>query len=336
MCPIASETTRCHKTDESGLSAIDGMKAPPFVSVVVIVLNGASTIRTCLDSLLHQRYPLDRYEIVVVDNGSTDDTPQIVRQYPVRLVYEQQRGYAWARNAGVRNAQGEVIAFMDADCVADAHWLSELTKPYADPTIGAVAGRLSGFFAENSTVVEKFIDRTGLVAQAQPDRDGFLPYIATANASYRKEVIERAGLFDTSLSSCEDVELARRVQLVLGVQARYVSTAVVFHRNRSTVRGLYRFMQRNGRDEIIMAARWRQYPQFQTTFVREVLHMVRQVFALMVYLRSVIYRALVWLLYGADKEYVVHPWLCLVAEGANIVGKLQGFFITRHLWISGA
>ena len=97
----------------------------PFVSVIVPVYNGAGTIDQTIESLLKQTYPHPRYEILVVNNASTDNTKDIVESFllgsggRVRCVYEEKKGISYARNSGIEQAQGEIIAFTDDDCVVD-------------------------------------------------------------------------------------------------------------------------------------------------------------------------------------------------------------------------
>ena len=97
----------------------------PDVSVIVPVYNRAKVIRPCLDSILAVDYPVDRLELIVVDNASTDDTPRVLEQYAarIRIIREAKRGPAAARNAGLRVARGEVAAFTDSDCQVEQSWL---------------------------------------------------------------------------------------------------------------------------------------------------------------------------------------------------------------------
>jgi hypothetical protein len=99
--------------------------APPAVSVVVPVRNGAATLPALLDALAAQDLDLP-WELLVVDNGSRDDTPELVRRHPVgaRLLHESQVGSYAARNAGIAEAAAPVLAFTDADCVPEPGWLS--------------------------------------------------------------------------------------------------------------------------------------------------------------------------------------------------------------------
>ena len=111
-----------------------------FVSVIVPVYNGARTIASCLESLLVQDYPHENYEIIVIENGSSDDTTSIVEKYPIRLFHCERKGPAFARNFGVQRSQADIVAFTDSDCIADPQWLSKLLEAYKDDRILGAGG----------------------------------------------------------------------------------------------------------------------------------------------------------------------------------------------------
>jgi glycosyltransferase involved in cell wall biosynthesis len=302
-----------------------------MVSVVVIVLNGAPSIRRCLEALARQSYPLDRYEIIVVDNGSNDGTVELAEQYPVRIVHEAKRGYAPARNAGVKAAAGEIVAFTDVDCVAEPDWLWELTRPYQDAVVGVVGGPVRSYLPAAPTLVETFIDRARFVGQGVARPDGLLPFLVTRNVSYRKTLLEQAGLFDEHLPACEDVDMCRRVQVLLRAVAVVAPAAVVQHKHCDTWRQLARFMRRDGYAEMLMAARWRIHPPFHTSTARELRHLLRQCRAMLTYVFSILYRSLRWPFDRKGVSHLADPVLWLVAESANVRGKIHGLIATRLL-----
>ena len=115
----------------------------PFVSVIIPVLNGERTIRDCLVSLLRMDYPAGRRVILIVDNGSTDRTAEIIKGYPVHYLCEERRGAAAARNTGIQASSGAILAFTDADCVVSTGWASELVRGFEDEGVGGVEGERS-------------------------------------------------------------------------------------------------------------------------------------------------------------------------------------------------
>lgn len=302
----------------------------PYVSIVIIVLNGAETIEACLNSLAAQTYPQECFETIVVDNGSDDGTIDVVRQYPVRLVCEPVHGYSRARNAGIEAARGEIVAFIDADCVADADWLTELIQPYRDCRIAGVGGAVRMLPSANPTLVEQFVDESGFVETLpSPKANGILPHIVTRNAAYPKSILQQAGLFDLSLKACEDVDIARKVQLDLGAKIVLAPSAVVYHQHRRSGKSLMNFMRRDGYGEILMATRWKNYSDFQTDLPSELKRMAQQSITLLTYIRSFLFRSLVTR--KKDRRYKIYPMLWFLAESANIVGKIQALVDTKML-----
>lgn len=209
---------------------------PPTVSVVLPVHNGAGTIRECVASLLAQRYPRDRYEVIVVDNGSTDTTLASLVEFgsQIRLLEESRRGAGAARNRGIRDAAGAVIAFIDADATADPDWLGALVGASGDSAVGAAGGRI---------LSRRPCNRIELFGEVIHDQQAAVrsdpPYLATGSWASRRDVLACVGLFDESLLRGQDADLAWRIHQA-GYQLVYQPEAVVYHRNERTVLGLCR------------------------------------------------------------------------------------------------
>lgn len=301
----------------------------PSVSIVVPVYNGQRTIEACVESLLAQNYPKDLVEILIVDNNSIDRTCEIVRAYPVRLLHERERQSSYAaRNTGIRNAQGEILAFTDADCVADEAWVREIVAPFVDRQVGGVGGWVLD--ASPTNAVESFLCSMGLFSRYQTE-GAFLPVLLTANVAYRKEILLAVGLFNQDLYTGADVDLAWRMQLSTGAQVAYVREAVVHHRHRATLRTMVKQLYRQGFGEILIDAMYVSQPGYRRTRGQQLRRMVSQVRALLTYVASFGYRLLVSRAQGKDREYVLSPLLWFAAESANIRGKIYGLWATRLL-----
>jgi cellulose synthase/poly-beta-1,6-N-acetylglucosamine synthase-like glycosyltransferase len=209
----------------------------PFVSVIVPVRDGESTLAACLDSILATDYPSDRREILVVDNGSSDGTAALIRSRPVRYLHEPRRGVSNARNYGIAESRGEILAFVDADCVVETQWLTELARPFEDPEVGAVAGDLQ--HVAPTTPAERQAAR--LLGNWQRFAFTSNPaYPITANAAYRRDVLDRIGGFDPHMTRAQDVELGLRFQERSGLLLAYAERATARHRNRTTQLGFLR------------------------------------------------------------------------------------------------
>lgn len=209
----------------------------PFVSVVIPVRDGADKIADCIDSVLAGDYPVDRREVLVVDNASTDGTAGVIRTRPVTGLHEPRPGVSNARNRGIAAARGEILAFIDGDCIAEPRWLSELVRPFGDPEVGCVAGELGHARAE--TAAERQATRMfGAWQRYAVSSDP--PYAITANAAYRRDVFDDIGPFDPRMPRAQDVELGLRFSERSPLRLAYAEDAVVRHRHRSTQRDFFR------------------------------------------------------------------------------------------------
>jgi cellulose synthase/poly-beta-1,6-N-acetylglucosamine synthase-like glycosyltransferase len=205
--------------------------------VIVPVRDGESTIADCLDSILATDFPPERREILVVDNGSSDGTAALIQSRPVRYLREQRRGVSNARNRGIAESNGEILAFVDSDCLVDPQWLTELVRPFDDPEVGSVGGDLQ--HAPPTTAAERQAAR--MLGNWQRFAFTSNPaYPITANAAYRRDVLERIGPFDPHLTRAQDVELGLRFQERSGRRLAYAERATARHRNRQTQHGFFR------------------------------------------------------------------------------------------------
>jgi glycosyltransferase involved in cell wall biosynthesis len=187
----------------------------PVVSIVVPVQNGESTIEPLLQSLLKLDYDQEKIEVVVVDGKSTDGTRNIVRKYPFKLVVQEKNGLNVARNTGISNSSGEIIAFTDADCLVPNDWARKIAENFNDPEIGCVAGNVKGshnnFFSEyadNSVVPVMPSFKT----REQSSMLRLFHHPAGCNMAFRRDAVEKTGGFDEDIRyGFDDIELVERI-----------------------------------------------------------------------------------------------------------------------------
>lgn len=216
--------------------------ALPFVSVIVPVYNDAQRIVTCVRALLAQNYPQDRYEVLVVDNGSTDATFAAVQAFPVTLLSENdtQSSFA-ARNKGIAHARGEIFAFTDADCTPSPQWIAEGVRAI-QAGADLVGGRVRFVYSSRPTSAEVYDS----ISHMQMDRDISERGVAkTANVFARAEVVARIGPFPNDFSSGGDVLWTRRAT-TSGYKLVYSPSAEVAHPTRR-LRALLKKQYRVGR-----------------------------------------------------------------------------------------
>lgn len=201
----------------------------PYVSIIVIVYNMKDTISRCLRSLESLDYPRDRYEVIVVDGGSTDGTQEIIKKFDVKFILEEKKVRGFARNVGVKHARGEIIAFIDADCEAASDWLKVHVKAHAsNRLIGAVGGSVINphQHLDNKFAVLTHCEDFAEFNVSNPAR--YMYHIPTCNASFKRHALEKAGLFDENLHAYEDFLLSRKIT-DMGFKILFESKAKVLH-----------------------------------------------------------------------------------------------------------
>ncbi|MHB1261316.1 MAG: glycosyltransferase family 2 protein [Thermoplasmatota archaeon] len=224
--------------------------ATPRVSVIIPVHNDRERLARCLDALGAQRGAPD-FEVLVIDNGSTDDPASILAgQGPrMRLLSEATPGSYVARNAGLLQAQGDLLAFTDSDCIPAPDWLARLTQALdRDPGLDLVAGRIDLFPADPAhlTVAETYEAVHGF-EQEMYVRERH--YGATANLMARRRVFDSVGPFDARLKSGGDKEWCQRAHAA-GKRIGYEDTAVVAHPMRHRLSELGKKVRRTWGGEL--------------------------------------------------------------------------------------
>ena len=209
------------------------------VSVVMPVYNSETTITRAVSAVLRQDYPADRYEVIVVDNASTDRTPELLAAFGprVRVLHESTPGASAARNTGVRASRHSHIAFIDADCIPDPSWLSELVRAATGPgAADLVGGRIVAHEPRSpvETFAETIMDQERAICVYRP------PSAVTANLMARRDLLCELGLFDVSLRRGQDVDLSYRAHFERGATFAYAERAVVRHVNPRTLPALFR------------------------------------------------------------------------------------------------
>ncbi len=223
------------------------MREEPFVSVVVPTYNRREMLKECLDSLFNQTYPKDMYEIIVVNDGSTDGTGKVLEEYakkaPCKLNWLNQKnqGISAAMNTGIKNTGRDIICFTGDDCSADKNWIKNLADSFSDETVGGVGGKVIAYNLD--TIIEKYTEERGVLNQ---EKFRSINFIITGNAAYRKEVLTAIGGFDVNLRSCDDIDISIMTQLK-GYTLKYNPKAIIYHRHIPTLKGLIRRQYDYGR-----------------------------------------------------------------------------------------
>lgn len=228
------------------------------ISVVIPAYNAAETIRQCIDAVENQSLERDSYEVIVVDNNSTDGTGAIIRSFPnVHYYLETRKGSASARNAGLKHARGRIIAFTDADCIPARGWLEQIVAPIESGEYDVCGGEIVPVSVD--TEIEKFgkvwfWPIQDIISGAQ----FYYPYVITANAAYAADMVRRAGDFDPTfpVAGYEDTDLGWRSYFA-GARFCYVPQALVLHHHRTSLQGLFYMGYKGGFGREILINKFR-------------------------------------------------------------------------------
>lgn len=209
------------------------------ISVIIPVLNASSTLGDCIDALLRQDLPAGEFEVIVVDNNSTDDSIAIARQHGVKVLSEPHKSAYAARNLGLREAKGDLVAFTDADCIAKKGWLKSLREPLDDPRVKVVMGRdIPGGRTRATLLLGDYDHFKEQFVMSSEDSDVY--YGHTNNLMTRRKVLEETGYF-YPIPRGADVVFVQRVLGLYGTQAvRYQPDAIVDHTEIRTASDYFR------------------------------------------------------------------------------------------------
>ncbi len=224
----------------------------PRVSVVVCTYNNEDTLQDCFDGLQALEYP--DYEVIVVNDGSTDRTDEITLGYGFRLISTENRGLGSARNSGLHAATGEIIAYIDADARPDAYWLAHLAVAFQKGAHVGIGG--PNIPPPGSTPIEQCVAN----APGGPIHvllsDDIAEHIPGCNMAFRKWSLEAIGGFDPQFQIAgDDVDICWRLQ-ERGWTVGFSAGAVVWHHRRGRVRKYLKQQFEYGKAEALLERKW--------------------------------------------------------------------------------
>jgi GT2 family glycosyltransferase len=224
----------------------------PRISVVICTFNGGRTIRHCLEGIQKLRYA--NYEVIVIDDGSTDKTAEIAREYPVHVISSENRGLSAARNLGMEAATGEIVAYLDDDASPDPDWLSYLATTFLNTDCAGVGGPnipVSG----GRTVAECVANSPGWPTHVLLS-DEEAEHIPGCNMAFRKSCLQAIGGFDPQFRVAgDDVDICWRAR-AQGGKLAFSPAAMVWHHCRGSVRAYWKQQSGYGRAEALLERKW--------------------------------------------------------------------------------
>lgn len=220
---------------------------PPFVSIIIPVYNDPERLRICLEALEDQTYPKEKYEVIVVDNGSDESIEPIVAEFrQAKASYEARPGSYAARNKGISLAQGEIFAFTDSDCIPAQDWIEKGVGKLLDMSnCGIVGGKLEPRFqnSKHPTAIELY---EVIMYYCQKRFVEVMHFSVTANLFTFRHIVEHVGPFDGELKSGGDREWGQRVAS-FGYQLIYADDVRIVHPARATLAQLQKKERRIAR-----------------------------------------------------------------------------------------
>jgi GT2 family glycosyltransferase len=224
----------------------------PRVSVVVCTHNGAKTIRECCEGLSRLEYP--DFEVIVVDDGSSDDSKSIAREYGYRVISTDHGGLSNARNVGWKAATGTIVAYLDDDAYPDPHWLAYLAASFLNSRHGGIGGPNITPPADGA-IADCVANSPGNPTHVLLS-DEIAEHIPGCNMAFRKAALEAVGGFDTQFRVAgDDVDICWKLRQH-GYSLGFSPAAFVWHHRRNSLRAFWRQQINYGKAEGALERKW--------------------------------------------------------------------------------
>ncbi len=247
------------------------------ISVVICAYNAAHCINGILSSLKNQTFK--DFEVVVVNDGSTDNTAQVAQASGARVINRPHEGLSATRNSGINSAKADIIAIIDADCYADKNWLLEIDKE-----IGLGENIVTGNTKiPKSTFLGDCISGLGYPGGGQlgfhnmwPVKDGYTNHLAGGNCAFRKSIIQKLGAFNPKLTiTGDDVFLSMKI-LKTGYKIKYNPQMFMWHQPRKDLRSFLKWHYTRGKGNYTLRKHVDSFRTFYRLRIWSTKNMIRE------------------------------------------------------------
>ena len=282
-----------------------------MLSIIVPAHNARETLSVLLDSIFHQTHR--DFELIVVDDCSTDNTVEIARQYHCKLIRSNERhGPAFCRNRGARTARGDILVFTDSDCEVDSNWLNNIQRYFSRDDMDALMGRL---VLMPSTLLSDAISALGFPAGGavgfekiwRVDGNGFTDSLSSCNCGIRKDIFWKAGGFDEHFPfpGGEDSLLAYNLRR-MNYRIKFCSDVLAYHRARDSFMDFMKWQFRRGVSSYIFSTKVSNKRDFYSLRLWSTRNILKQ--------------------YFTDRKFP----LVLFLLATSFVVQFLGFLIAKH------
>lgn len=202
-------------------------------SIIVPTYNEEDNIKNLIESLLNLKVNGFEYEVIIVDNNSTDNTKKVILKYPVIYLKEKKKGSYAARNKGVKEARGKYVCFVDGDCVVSPDWLYEIDKLLEYGNAEIIAGNIQKHGGSNN--IYALYDDLCFLNQEKMVKNNNAA--VTANLVVSKVVFDKIGLFNSTMLTGGDIAFVKKATSN-GFILEYTKKAIVYHKKRDTFKDI--------------------------------------------------------------------------------------------------
>jgi len=238
-----------NKNENTSISAGSELMA----SIVIPAKNAGDSIHRCLNALTQQTLSSTDYEVILIDDGSVDNTADIAESFEIRVVRADHGGPALARNNGAKLAKAPVILFTDADCIPEKDWVEKMLEPFSNPDVAGVKG---AYRSNQRELIARFVQAEYESKYEYMSRFEFIDFIDTYSAGFRRDIFLELKGFDTRFpgASVEDQEFSFRLH-EKGHRMVFVPEAVVQHRHADNALWYFRKKFRIGFWKVLVLKR---------------------------------------------------------------------------------